>query len=397
MRSIIETITKNGLCIGCGLCEAISHGSIEMKLGDNGFYNPSISTVNVETENIINQICPGINVINDLKFSNKERIWGKVLNSFSGFSKDTEIRKVSSSGGIISAISLHLLESKTVDAILQVGGDKDNYQKNTLHISRTREDILNCASSRYAPALVFDKIIEILNSNNYIFGFIGKPCDISGLKNFLNLYPQHSSRFRLFISIFCAGLPSFNGTKAIIKDLGAKDPVKNLSYRGNGWPGKFSFTDETQKEYAISYNDSWGKTLNKHLNFRCKICMDGIGLQADLAVGDAWETKDGYPDFTEREGRSLIVVRTKQGMDAIKEAEYNYKIEIEDLALERIRQMQPYQYSRRLLFGARILAFYIMRKSLLNFKNLRSFRNLFYAPSRRIVSEFKGTAKRLLK
>src|SRR3712207_7050821 len=38
---------------------------------------------------------------------------------------------------------------------------------------------------------------------------------------------------------------------------------------------------------------------------RCKICPDGTGEFADIVCADAWYGKDGYPDFAEREGRSL--------------------------------------------------------------------------------------------
>ncbi|MEA5404556.1 Coenzyme F420 hydrogenase/dehydrogenase, beta subunit C-terminal domain [Arcicella sp. DC2W] len=397
-NSIIHQIDKNKLCLGCGFCESIcGKESVEMKLGIDGFFHPEVKKIDIEKEKVVKEICPGLNVINDLEFEENETIWGKIEKLYSGYSYDSEVRTKGSSGGIVSAIAIHLLETKIVDSVLQVGGDANDYERNTLNISKTKEDVLRCASSRYAPALIFNEILHLLSDTNDVFCFIGKPCDISALKNFLNKYPQFKNRFKLTVSIICAGMPSFSGTKAIIDEFKAELPVKNLIYRGNGWPGYFSFIDKKGTAFRKTYNDSWGKTLNRYLNFRCKICPDGIGLQADIAVGDAWDTKDGYPDFTEKEGHSLIIVRTQQGINAINDALNDKQIFVENLALEKVGQMQPYQYARRTRVGARLLAFYLVNfRVMVNFDKLRIFSNMKLVPKKTLANEFLGTFKRLV-
>lgn len=397
-KSIIENIVKDNLCLGCGLCESIcGKESVEMKLESDGFFRPQVKFQKKDKEEIIKQICPGINVVNDLTFDANETIWGKIESLHSGYSNDFETRKIGSSGGIVSAIAIYLLEKGLVNGVLQVGGNSEDYERNTLNISRTKEDVLNCASSRYAPALIFDKIIETLEANDDTYGFIGKPCDISALKNFLNVFPQYKNRFKLTVSIMCAGMPSFNGTASIIKEMNAKSPVKNLVYRGNGWPGYFSFTDNNNQHFQRSYNDSWGKTLNRHLNFRCKICPDGIGLQADIAVGDAWETEDGYPDFTEKEGQSLVIVRTAAGAKILNMASADASMSFTPLLKEKLALMQPYQYQRRTRIGARATAYMLGKGRILNFKNLSLFGNMFYSQPKILIREFAGTFMRVVK
>lgn len=398
MKSVIESLKRDGLCLGCGLCESIcGRDAVEMKLEEDGFFRPEVKTIIPEKEAIIDKICPGKNILNDLQFKSNENIWGRIQKLYSGYSTDAAVRQVGSSGGVVSGLAIYMLQSKFVDTVLQVGGDSNDYERNTLKISKTREDVLKCASSRYAPALIFDNFFDILNSNQDTFCFIGKPCDISGLKNFLNEFPQFKDRFKLTISIICAGMPSFNGTKAIIDEFNPSLPVNDLIYRGNGWPGYFSFSDKKGEHFQKSYNESWGKTLNKHLNFRCKICPDGVGLQADIAVGDAWETKDGYPDFTEKEGQSLIIVRTESGVKLLNEAFSDKKIVYADLGIEQIAKMQPYQYSRRTRVGARLLAFYLVNfKVMVNFKKLNIFSNMNFVPKKALFTEFLGTFKRLV-
>ena len=173
-------------------------------------------------------------------------------------------------------------------------------------------------------------------------------------------------------------------------------PIRNLVYRGNGWPGYFSFMDKNGISYQKTYNDSWGKKLNRYLNFRCKICPDGIGLQADIAVGDAWETKNGYPDFSEKEGHSLIIARTAIGEKLLHDAIKDQAIVCNDLALDKIQMMQPYQFARRKRVAARVTALNIFkRRSVVNFKNLSIYKNIFQVSPIILLKEFIGTYKRI--
>jgi coenzyme F420 hydrogenase subunit beta len=396
--STINKILEKQLCIGCGLCEAVfGKDNLTMQLQPNGFLAPIIKTPQSEAEQIILRICPGINIENDQPFGKHERIWGKVLESYSGFSTDKEIRTKGSSGGIISAIAIFLLKTKAVDGVLQVGGDSNDYQRNSLRISKTREDVLACATSRYAPATVFNEILCVLQGSNDTYLFIGKPCDVSGLKNLLNEYPQYKDRFKFFISIVCAGIPSFNATQDVINTFeDVQYPLENLVYRGNGWPGSFSFSDASGNIFQMSYNDSWGKKLGKKIHFRCKICPDGIGLQADVAVGDAWETKNGYPDFTDREGQSLILLRTSKAIDLFRTMMNEDQVVLQELPVEKLKFIQPYQYLRRKAVGARVLASSMGKGILFNFKGMRLWYNIFYEPLKNTIREFAGTLKRIL-
>lgn len=396
-KSKIHRIYKNNLCIGCGLCESVSgKENVEMSLDNKGFFYPKVKRVVEQNENIIQEICPGLNIVNDILFNKEERVWGKILNAYSGFSNNKEVRKRGSSGGVGSAIAIYLLESKKVDCVLQASGDQNDFKKNSLKLSRNRADVIDSASSRYAPTLIFDKIGEILESSSDTFCFIGKPCDISALKNYLVVYPEYQDRFKLYVSIMCAGLPSFEGTQEVINSFDCSPPVNSLMYRGNGWPGNFTFNDSSGKNYSMSYNDSWGNTLNRYLNFRCKICPDGIGLQADIVVGDAWETKNGYPDFSERDGQSLILARTEAGKTIIDTMKDENHITIDHLGIDRISKMQPYQHYRRTRVAARVFAFRLFRFTKLNFRNTRIYLNLFNSSILSIVKEFLGTVRRLL-
>ncbi len=147
----------------------------------------------------------------------------------------------------------------------------------------------------------------------------------------------------------------------------------------------------------MSYIESWGRYLGRTLCYRCKICPDGIGLSADLSVGDYWNTKDGYPDFKEQDGRSFCIIRTPKGKNIIEEAVENNYIEIRDINVKNLKYLQPYQYNRRRLAGWRILPIRILSGNILYFKGLSLFKNSLSVPLKEGVIELLGSLKRFQK
>ncbi len=392
---MIDKIKKHKLCLGCGLCSSIlGQDKCSMKLTEQGFYEPVVLSVLSKKESrIIKHVCPAVTI----KAEKHRGVWGAIQQICEAWSSDANIRHKAASGGICTSLALYLLETHKVDAILQVGVRNDSYLYNELKISTSREEIINNAQSRYAPALIFHDILGILENDNRTYAFIGKPCDMAALQNLCREFPQYQGRIKYYISIFCAGMPSYNATEKTWKMSGHTDEPIRMKYRGDGWPGNFKaeFADGTS--FQLSYNDSWGKVLGKSLGFRCKICPDGIGMLADIAVGDSWNTKDGYPDFTESEGRCFCMVRTEKGNDLMQEAEHAGYLTINHIELDKIQDMQSYQYNRRKLEGWRLLPVQIFTGFLLDFSGLGIFKQACSADIKTGIRNLIGTAKRMIK
>ncbi len=62
--------------------------------------------------------------------------------------------------------------------------------------------------------------------------------------------------------------------------------IVSLKYRGDGWPDYFHAVWQDGSEFKLTNNKSCGKVLGRQVGFRCKICPDGVGMLADIAVGD---------------------------------------------------------------------------------------------------------------
>lgn len=390
----INKIINSGLCLGCGLCESISTSDkCEMKLDDNGFYYPSFKKRLTEQEKkSILLCCPAINV----NGTGEKKVWGEVKLVSESWANDFALRKAASSGGVISALAIHLLKTKKVDGILHVGLKKDSYIYNELKISKTADDVILNIGSRYAPSLVLGRIKQILDKTTDIFAFIGKPCDIAGIKNLVEVNPEYNNRIVFYIGIFCAGMPSLNGTKKMIKFANTEEAPVSLKYRGDGWPGYFEVNYKNSPTFKLSYNESWRTVLSKYVGFRCRICPDGIGLLADIVVGDSWSTKDGFADFEERDGRSFVLIRTSKGDGLFEDAVANSEIQSNPLELGMIKQMQQYQHKRRMLVGYRLIPVQILTGFILNFRRLGIWNLMLKANPKSGLLNMIGTGRRFI-
>ena len=379
--------------MGCGLCSSVlGQDKCQMRLAGNGFYYPLYKGAR-QGDAIIKSICPGIHV----EDNKKHDVWGHVVDVAEAWSTDNDLRHKAASGGVSSALALYLLESKKVDGVLQVGLKDGSFLYNELKISRSRADIIKNAQSRYAPALTLSSLKQVLDLNSDAYAFVGKPCDIAGINNFIGCFPQYKKRIKYTISIFCAGMPSYNASRKTWEQSGRKDDPISLKYRGEGWPGNFKAVWADGQSYEISYNDSWGKILGRDLGFRCKICPDGIGMLADISVGDSWNSKNGYPDFTEADGRNFCFIRSEQGKQLFDEAADKKYIAKNSLEVHKVKDMQAYQYSRRHLVGWRIMAAQLTSAGLLNFKGLGLIKLAFSIKKKTGLREFVGTVKRAYK
>jgi coenzyme F420 hydrogenase subunit beta len=357
-RISIESVTTNGLCTGCGLCAAMAPtGHIRMQMNRSGFIRPvALKPLSSATNDAISSVCPGLTLSHAKSAVAHHPLWGPLMSVQTGHAVDPAIRQQGSSGGAISALACYLLVTGKVGFIAQIAVDSADPLANKLQLSRTPNEVIQAAGSRYSPSAPLQSLGALLSMGEK-FAFIGKPCDVAALRQYARINPAVDITVPYMISFMCAGIPSAHGTAELIQQLGA-DPkrLKSFRYRGDGWPGMARAVQTDGQRFEMDYNTSWGTILNKHLQFRCKICPDGTGEFADITCADAWYGQDGYPDFTERDGRSLILSRTKAGTELLTTAVQSGAIFVEPLASSQIEKMQPYQADRKRVVLGRVAA-----------------------------------------
>ncbi|MFM2056986.1 MAG: hypothetical protein RLY71_1371 [Pseudomonadota bacterium] len=346
----INDVLKAGMCAGCGLC--VRHPQ-DMQIDATGYLRP---TRLIEQPAVVHA-CPGRRVTHGNQEAPYNVTWGPLLSVQTGHATDPEVRQQGSSGGVLTALLQYLLRSGKVDAVIQVGVSATDPIRNTTLIHSDPQAVLANAGSRYAPSAPLAVIHELLG-NGKTYALVGKPCDVAALRTFLAEQPQHRKQFPWLLSFMCAGVPSEHGTEAVLKQMKvAREDLVAFRYRGDGWPGLTRATTRSGHASTMTYNESWGTVLNRHLQPRCKVCADGIGEAADIVCADAWhESENGYPSFQEQAGRSLILGRTVEGKQLIEEALASSMLHVEAYDIRGLEKVQPYQANRKRTALARALA-----------------------------------------
>jgi coenzyme F420 hydrogenase subunit beta len=401
---IKDIVIRDNLCAGCGLCESVfGKEKITIELNHEGFLRPVFKNSLTSKDEIhFKKICPGITA-KHVSVNKHDSLWGPYISIKTGYANSNEIRYLGSSGGGLTAIASYLLDQKKVDCVLHIGASIIEPYRNEYKVSRTSIEVLEHAGSRYAPSATLINLVQILKECNSL-AIIGKPCDIVAVRNFMNEDLIAKEKIKYLLSFMCAGVPSQKGTQELIDNFNVKKKdIVSLKYRGEGWPGYFKIEDKNKKIYKMTYNESWGTILNRHLQFRCKICADGTGEFSDITFADAWESsEDGYPSFEERKGKSLIIIRNNNGEKLISEAVSNGYLSIDktQISSKEVAEMQPYQKARKQYLIARLLAIKLFRKSVPNYNSKTLIKASLQGMPFNLVALFKnflGMIKRLSK
>lgn len=339
-------------CCGCNLCSIYKKAVTDEN--SKGFLYPENGD-----DKWLKSICPASG-LRSQEYSDAS-VWGRAAGVYAGWSADDEIRKKSSSGGILSEAAIFLLEKGMVDGIIQTAADRDIAYKNTGRISYTKEEVLSCCGSRYSVSHPLEMIKY--TDKNKKYAIIGKPCDITAFRNLAALRPELSVQFPYMLSFFCMGVPSDDAQKKLLEYLECdSETCSEIKYRGNGWPGNTEVTLTDGSKKSTDYDTSWGKILGRDLMTFCRYCLDGVGESADISCGDLWYIKNKKPDFSEHDGRNVIFARTETGNALLHSMRDEKKIHLQSFHdYETVLPIvQKSQFERRTSMLSRILALIVM-------------------------------------
>lgn len=321
LRTVID-VAENHLCAGCGACAFLAPAEVTMVDDLLAGRRPLALTPVQRTAagSAALEACPGrsLSRTQPLPPGHLDELgddWGPVLELWEGWATDPEIRFRGSSGGAATALALHCLQHEGMAGVLHTAGRRDVPYLNETVFSTSRSELLARTGSRYAPASPCDGLDTVVQAEAPCV-FIGKPCDVAGARRAALQRPGLQARLGLTIAVFCAGTPTTAGTLEAISTLGLdRADLKRVSYRGEGWPGRFTADGLDGSSASLSYEESWGGILQKHRQWRCMICPDHTGEFADISVGDPW-----YQPTGDDPGRSLVVVRTERGRRLLRAA-----------------------------------------------------------------------------
>jgi coenzyme F420 hydrogenase subunit beta len=357
LDAAIGQVLSADLCTGCGFCAQL-RPDIVMDLDERGFGRPRIDSAQApiadeqadqEALRRFETTCPGRTVAAPPapKASEDNATFGRYLEAWQGWAADPALRHAGSSGGVLTALSTWLLESEQADAVVCAGqSPRDPAETAAFHLPDPAA-VRTHTGSRYAPVANLELPVAATDV------FIGKPCEAAALR----AATSRQSAAPIILSFFCAGVPSqFATDRLITKLLGRDEPVESVRYRGDGWPGEFRFVTRSGQAVSCSYETSWGEHLGRDIQWRCKLCVDGTGGAADVAVGDYWNSSEsGYPVFDDAPGRSVVLARTERGRALVLAAAAASVIHLEPVDVADVERGQPLQVRRKQTLFGRLL------------------------------------------
>lgn len=406
LAAAIAQVVDAGNCSGCGACAQVAD-TVSLRLDDAGYLRPQVAAgsgvANREAVAEFRAICPGVEVKAPATPTGGKRhpTMGVYLQAWQAWASDPQLRYVGSSGGVLTALNQWLLSTGEVSAVqasradsnprhtvpvrLLSGAEAEQRRASVNNSAATSADVAATAGSRYAPHACAACPAGVEGAA------VAKPCGASALRALAQVRGEQAP---LLLSFFCAGTPSQTATDELVAELSGGQPVADLWYRGHGWPGQFTVTTADGEQHGVDYEQSWGRRLGPTVQWRCKICVDGVGEAADVVAADFWESDaNGYPIFAEDAGRSALIARTPRGLDLVRRALAAGVLEAEPLDLDALAAVQPLQTSRRELLAARLTGVAASGRAIPRYRGFSLIKQTLRSP-RQAWRTAKGTYRR---
>ena len=263
-----------------------------------------------------------------------------------GYTKQDDIRRKSSSGGLFYELSQVILE----DGGVAFGACYDKKMHQVVHKSTEETSIENMLKSKYVESKLGDtyKKIETYLKDGKKVLFCGTPCQAAGL---YNLKEKKWSRYKnqLFILDFlCEGVPSYKIFQEYIKDSENKSEkeIETIEFRSKsyGWNVhcmKIQYKDGTSR-IIPSFSDSYMHTFIMDLTMNrrsCYACPFREKKYSDVTIGDFWKVSNVDKSCVDNKGVSAIFVNSEAGNILIEKARKNLYIkELEDRDILQMEQ-----------------------------------------------------------
>ena len=349
----VREVVENGLCIGCGLCEALAPDRWRMTLTEEGRLRPAPRAAeHHDADDAILAACPGVVVEADAQGTEQDPVWGSFTHMGEAWAGNADVRYRAATGGVLTALGMHLLRSGQAAFILHCAADPDLPMRSRWMFSETPEDVAARAGSRYGPSDTLAGLSVALDRGQP-FAIIAKPCDAGAVRALAKSDPRVDELVVAVLVMVCGGASDLGKSRALLEEYGLiEDEVSLFRYRGYGNPGPTRVETKDGRVFEKTYLDLWEDESGWRIQSRCKICPDAIGEAADVAAADIWP---GGAPVGEDEGFNGIITRTPVGQALMQAA-----VEAGDLQLGKAHNprdyddFQPHQVRKKLSIAARL-------------------------------------------
>lgn len=254
-----------------------------------------------------------------LDTGNPDRYIGEHYACRKGYAADEKIRENAASGGMVTALLVHLLESGQIDGAWVTRTDIENGRLGyKTFIATTREELMRCSSSIYMDMPLL-KHIQQLRDFDGRAAVVLTPCTMRSFCAILEREPELKDKVVLKLGLYCSGGHSDKATLLSLEKSGISlDNANRLYYRRGHWRGTSSVLYNDGSEKNLSYTKTICAYKNAYFFEKgsCMLCQDQYCRAADISFGDIW--------LKEMKGNPIkhtsCVIRNKRAYDLYRSA-----------------------------------------------------------------------------
>jgi coenzyme F420 hydrogenase subunit beta len=251
---------------------------------------------------------------------------GHVNALWTGFSSDPYIRRTGASGGVTSAVLIHLLETGRIDAAVLVKQGVPSPERASWFIARTKEEILSCAQSVYVPVSVLDVLSALIPGERYAITCV--PEQSAALRVLQHGGDSRARQIDWVLGPYTGTALERGAIRSLLRanKVADDDAVTSLKWRAGEWPGHLEIRTASGREI---------RSKKVYYNFLIPFFVTRASLQSmdfaneftDLSVGDAWSPKfEGLG-----QGFSVVASRSAAMTEIIQEMAARRLLELEEM------------------------------------------------------------------
>ncbi len=311
----MKTWLEKKECTGCEACiNACPYNALSMTLDEiSGFYFPEINQNKCKDCGLCVKSCPSFHD-NTLFIREKRKDFSPI--AYSAFSRNEKIRFMSTSGGLFTELGTIAIENDYI--VFGASYDENNI---VCHMGiDKKEQIAKLRQSKYVQSRInnsFKIIKDLLRQGKKVL-FVGAPCQVAGLYQFLG------KDYELLVTIefICLGVNSPMAYMRWLEDLEKKYSSKInrvwFKYKRDGWR-KSPFCTRIDfcngQNIVLNKNDNYFMKGylqgNLFLRESCSYCQykDRVRV-SDIILGDYWGLSS---DVDDDKGTSIVIVNSTKG------------------------------------------------------------------------------------
>lgn len=310
VEMLMEEVVAPGKCVGCASCVAICPVDVFDYVNENPVNaRPDACVQCVLCAEVCPVLRPPDSDLPDFLAYKEPAIddgYGPYAYGLYVRATDPDILARCQDGGMVSALILHGLEKGTLRGAVLGDVFPDNRQIGRHKLARHREEVLNCAASRYTYSPNLLALQEAMRENVGPLAVVGVPCQVDGVRLQQNssIRLEMSAWYRENISLVFGLFCSESFTHESIEKLGEMLEVEPGTIANINIKGKVIVRQDNGKIHEVS--------LKKFRDFArpaCLYCLDYGAENADIGAGGIG--LDGW---------TYTLVRTKRGHEAFQAA-----------------------------------------------------------------------------